>query len=268
MPLPESPSTNCEVASRSHDVKEASSASHGKRRLLLASSRNSSVSSSRLGLPKLSTDDGNKSDESGTMLLSDSRPAWARKTSVYRSSGEAHTGMIGVVATTSTGGSASSSARGTPQPCAGASSAAAVGSGRFASAGVSGTPAATNAGSCARGTPQPCAGASSSAALGPGTIAGAGVSGTTGATNAGSCASDGTGGTIQPHAEDNDGAVAHGTGACASGEVNLAAADGPGLRQGGNCSELDKQRLMSLVTDTGLKIRDGEAKYICDRGGS
>ena len=229
MPLPESPSTNCEVASRPHDVKEASSASPGKRRLLLASSRNSSASSSRLGLPKLSTDDGNKSDESGTMLLSDSRPAWARKTSVYRSSGEAHTGMIGVVATTSTGGSASSSARGTPQPCAGVSSAAALGSGRFA---------------------------------------GSGVSGTTAATNAGSCASDGISGTPQLHAEDDDGAIVEGTGAHASGEVNLAAAAGPGLRQGENCSEIDKQRLMSLVTDTGLKIRDGEAKYICDRGGS
>ena len=66
MPLPESPSTDCEVVSRPHDAKEASSASPGKRRLLLASSSSSSVSSSRLGLPKLSTDDGNESDTSST----------------------------------------------------------------------------------------------------------------------------------------------------------------------------------------------------------
>ena len=263
MPLPESPSTDCEVASRPDDAKEASSASPGKRRLLLDSSSNSSVSSSRLGLPKLSADDGNASGESDTMLLADSRPVWARKTNAYGSSGQPHSGMSGGVATTSTGGSASSSARGTPQPCAGVSSAAALGSGRFAGSGVSGTTAATNAGSCARGTPQSCAQASSAAALGSGRFASAGVSGTTAATNAGSCASDGISGTPQLHAEDDDGAIVEGTGAHASGEVNLAAAAGPGLRQGENCSEIDKQRLMSLVTDTGLEICDGEAEYIC-----
>ena len=248
MPLPESPSTDCEVVSRPHDVKEASSASPGKRRLLLAASRNSSLSSSGLGLPKLSTEDGYKSGESDTMLLSDSRPAWACSSTGGSASGYAR-GMP--QPRSSTGGSASGWARGTPQPRSGASSAAAVGSGRFASGTVSGSPAAI------RGTPQPRAEASSSAAPGPGTIAGAGVSVTTDAT------SDGTGGTIQPHADDNDGAVAHATGACASGEVNLAAADGSGFRQDGDCSELDKQRLMSLVTDTGLQIRDEEAIYIC-----